>query len=105
MSNPTTAEQEINALITFESYRRQLFRVAFMRKMGKGGLALMVEENRLARLWAKVKPMTALKTRPVYEYLNAHTPYDACRYMALKGRLPKAGSLPKDYQGWAVQAQ
>jgi len=93
MNNPT-AEQEINALIALQAYRRQLFKVAFMRKIGKCGVILMREENHLMRLWTQVKPMTAHKTRPAYEYLNQHTPFDDCRYVASKGR------LPKDYHKW-----
>lgn len=92
--NTTTAEQEINAFIALQAYRRQLFKVAFMRKIGKGGVILMREENHLMRLWVQVKPMTAHKTRPAYEYLNKHTPFDTCKFVATYGRLPKG------YQDW-----
>lgn len=97
-----TAEQEIHGIITVETlkrYRDQLFKVAYMRKMvacglSKGGIPLMREENHLMRLWAQVKPMTAVKTRPAYEHLNKHTPFDKCKFVATYGRLPKG------YQDW-----
>lgn len=85
----TPAEQEIQNVILMQSFKTQLFRVAFMRKLHSGTRALQCAENELNRLWVQVRPNLNEKTRSAMAYVVATTPYDVCMAYARRGALPR----------------